>query len=63
MATAIKKYDVKMVRKYDTAQTFSCYEELLQKIESQGETSIQRIEKYRGKSPISIPMSYGFALI
>jgi len=48
---------------FETTQFFGSYDELFQKVSSQGETSIARIEKFKGASQFTIPMVYGFALI
>jgi len=46
---------------FEASQFFNDYEELWQKVHVQGETSLARIEKYKGRANITIPMSYGFA--
>lgn len=48
---------------FEAAQVFSGFEELWQKVHGQGERSLARIERFKGLSDISIPMSYGFALL
>jgi predicted RNA methylase len=50
-------------RQYETVHKFSDFSELLEKVKSQGETAIQRIEKWRGQKNIVIPMTYGLALL
>jgi len=50
-------------RLYETVQKFNEFSELLEKVKSQGETAIQRIEKWRGRKNIAIPMTYGLALL
>jgi len=59
----INKINIHKITKYDTVQFFHDYDELFQKVKGQGENSIKRIEKYKNKKNISIPMSYGLALI
>ncbi len=48
---------------FEARQVFKDYGELRRKVEGQGEKSLARIEKYKGRTDISIPMTYGFALI
>lgn len=48
---------------FEASQVFSSFEELWQKVRGQGERSLARIERFKGLSNISIPMSYGFALL
>jgi hypothetical protein len=48
---------------FDASQLFNGFEELWQKVHGQGEKSLARIEKFKGLLDISIPMSYGFALL
>ncbi len=47
---------------FEARQFFKDYGELRHKVEGQGEKSLARIEKYIGRTDISIPMTYGFAL-
>lgn len=48
---------------FEACQFFKDFEELWQKVHGQGEKSLARIEKFKGLSDITIPMSYGFALL
>jgi len=48
---------------YATEQRFRNFRELHEKVSSQGDESLRRIEKFRGQSNIVIPMSYALALI
>ncbi|MFA8435292.1 MAG: class I SAM-dependent methyltransferase [Marinifilaceae bacterium] len=48
---------------YRAQQYFKDYQELYQKVKVQGERSIERIENYKDKRDIIIPMSYKFVLI
>lgn len=48
---------------FEASQVFGGFEELWQKVRGQGEISLARIERFKGLSNISIPMSYGFALL
>ncbi|MCX6573866.1 MAG: hypothetical protein NTX99_07720 [Candidatus Aminicenantes bacterium] len=60
---AVCRFPVKKTRIYDGVQAFPGYEELCQKVKGQGETSLARIERYRGQAGIRIPFTYGLALI
>jgi hypothetical protein len=60
---ALRKFSIKKVQHYDTVQFFHDYEELFQKVKTQGAHSISRILPYKDKTDFTIPMSYGFALI
>ena len=59
----LKKFHLKKVQRHDTVQFFHDYGELFQKVQVQGENSINRISRYKDKKDFTIPMSYGFALI
>ena len=50
-------------QKYDGVHFFRDYDELYQKVKDQGSLSLARIEKFRSKKDISIPLSYGIAVI
>ena len=60
---ALNSFPIKKIQKFDTVQVFHNYEELYQKVKSQGENSINRIKGFQGRIDFTIPMSYGFALI
>lgn len=60
---AINSLSTKKVQKYDGLQLFNDYEEIYQKVKVQGENSIKRIAEFKDKKNITIPMSYGFALL
>jgi len=60
---ALMHFAMKKEQKHDAVQVFKDYEELYAKLKGQGETSIARIAKYKGKTDIAIPMSYGLVLI
>jgi len=60
---AIEKFNIQKIQRYEAFQFFHDYEELFQKVKGQGSNSIQRIQKYKGKKDIKIPMSYVFVLI
>ncbi|MBP7461682.1 MAG: hypothetical protein KBA26_10375 [Candidatus Delongbacteria bacterium] len=59
----LERFTFQKIQRYDTHHYFLDYQELLMKVKVQGETSIRRIESYRGRINITIPMSYGFAMI
>lgn len=59
----LKKSKPAKIQQYDTRQHFENYDELFQKVKAQGSKTIQRIEKYKWKDNITIPMSYGLTLI
>ena len=60
---SLGRFQVKKTESHQAVQIFNDYEELFQKVKGQGETSLARIERYRGQTGIRIPMSYGLALI
>jgi hypothetical protein len=53
----------KKKQEYDAVHFFRDYDELYQKLKDQGDLSLARIEKFRSQKNISIPMSYGIAVI
>jgi hypothetical protein len=60
---AIERFDVVRHREFDTEQRFADHAELLSKVRPQGEVAVQRIEKFRGRTDIIIPMTYELALV
>ena len=60
---AVCRFPVKKTGMFEGVQAFPGYEELFQKVKGQGETSLARIESYRGQAGIRIPFTYGLALI
>jgi hypothetical protein len=54
---------VRRSRVHEGVQAFAAFEDLYDKVRGQGETSLARIEKYRGRIGIRIPFAYGLALI
>lgn len=60
---AIEKFNIQKIQRYEAFQFFHDYEELFQKVKGQGSNSIKRIQEYKGKKDIKIPMSYVFVLI
>jgi tRNA A58 N-methylase Trm61 len=60
---ALESFPLKKKQSYWATHFFSDYDELHLKLKLQGELSLARIEKFRPKKNIAIPMSYGIALI
>ena len=60
---AVQKQKPSRVQHYSCLQSFATFAELETKVRPQGEVSLQRIEKYRGQKNITIPMSYGLAML
>lgn len=60
---ALSRFPVKKARTYETVQVFASYDQLYEKVKGQGATSLARIETYKGRADIRIPMPYGLALI
>jgi predicted RNA methylase len=60
---ALSRFPVKKARTYETVQVFASYDQLYEKVKGQGPASLARIEAYKGRTDIRIPMPYGLALI
>jgi len=60
---AVCRRPVRKTRIHDGVQAFAAFEDLRDKVKGQGETSLARIEAYRGQTGIRIPFTYGLALI
>ncbi|HSA97358.1 MAG TPA: hypothetical protein VLJ16_15010, partial [Acidobacteriota bacterium] len=60
---AVCRRRVRESRIHAGAQVFAAFDGLYDKVKGQGETSLARIERYRGETDIRIPMTYGLALI
>jgi hypothetical protein len=60
---SLGSFDFKKKQKYDAVHFFRDYDELHQKVKGQGDLSLARIEKFREKKNIAIPLSYGIAVI
>lgn len=60
---ALGRFPVKKARTYETVQVFASYDQLFEKVKGQGPASLARIEAYKGRTDIRIPMPYGLALI
>ncbi|MCT4601181.1 MAG: class I SAM-dependent methyltransferase [Marinifilaceae bacterium] len=57
----ISKNPILKREQYTSTQIFKDYTELFNRVKEQGDISINRIEKYRDKREIEIPMKYEFA--
>jgi hypothetical protein len=57
------RFKVVQHREFATMQKFRDHAELLGKVKPQGEIAIQRIEKFKGRTGITIPMTYELALV
>jgi len=60
---AVRSLSPRKFQKYETFQFFKEYEKLRRKVEVMGEAAIIRIKPFLGRTDITIPMSYGFALV
>jgi hypothetical protein len=60
---AVCRNPIRKTRIYEGEQVFPAFEDLYRKVEGQGETSLARIERYRGRADIRIPFTYGLALV
>ena len=59
----LEKYPIVRRCAYSAEQRFKNFQELWDKVSPQGDESLRRIEEFRGRSDIVIPMSYALALI
>jgi predicted RNA methylase len=60
---AVCRLPVRKTRIQEGVQAFAAFEDLYDKVKGQGETSLARIERYRGQVGIRIPFTSGLALI
>jgi hypothetical protein len=60
---AVSARGTRRTRDYDAVQRFASYQELFDKVRSQGAEAIRRIERWRGCADITIPMAYRTALL
>lgn len=60
---AVEAHPVARRVRYDTVQRFADFAALREKLHLQGEESFRRIEPYRDRLEIVIPMSYALALL
>lgn len=59
----VNRFNVLRHQEHSAVHRFNNYDELLAKVESQGNIAVQRIEKFKDSLDISIPITYEFALI
>jgi ubiquinone/menaquinone biosynthesis C-methylase UbiE len=59
----LERFTVVRHREFATTQRFGNHTELLGKVRTQGEIAVQRIEKFKGRADIAIPMTYELALV
>ena len=59
----LERFNVTRHQEFAAEQKFRDYAELLAKVKSQGTVALQRIEKFRGLTGITIPMTYELALV
>jgi len=60
---ALESFPLKKKQSYGAVHVFNDYDDLYLKLKVQGELSLARIEKFRSKKNIAIPITYGIALI
>ncbi len=60
---AVERATIRRQQTVEGRQTFPGYAELEAKLRSQGRTSLERIQAYRGRTSIVIPMPYRLALV
>jgi hypothetical protein len=60
---AVSARGTRRTQDYDAVQRFASYQELFDKVRSQGAEAIRRIERWRGCADITIPMAYRIALL
>jgi tRNA A58 N-methylase Trm61 len=60
---ALESFPLKRKQTHRTVHLFNDYNELHLKLKDQGELSLARIEKFRSKKDIAIPITYGIAVI
>jgi tRNA G37 N-methylase Trm5 len=60
---ALESFPFREKKKYDAVHFFNDYDELYRKVKGQGDLSLARIEIFRSRMNIAIPISYGIAVI
>jgi hypothetical protein len=60
---AVAARGMRRTEDFDAVQRFASYQELFDKVKSQGAEAIRRIERWRGCADITIPMAYRIALL
>lgn len=58
---AVLTRGVRRTKDFDTVQRFPSYRELFDKVKTQGAEAIRRIERWRERTDITIPMAYRIA--
>ena len=59
----LERFEVTKHQEFAAVQRFKDHAELLAKVKVQGDAAVQRIEKFRGRLDITIPMTYELALV
>jgi hypothetical protein len=60
---AVKAFRMTRHSEYRAEQRFGTYDELLAKVQVQGNEAVRRIERFKGQSEVVIPMTYELALL
>jgi len=60
---ALESFPLRHSRLLETVQVFDDFSSLVEKVKSQGEPSLGRVETFRGQTTITIPMTYGMAIV
>ncbi len=61
--SAVAARGVRRTEDFDAVQRFGSYKELFDKVKGQGAEAIRRIERWRGRADITIPMAYRIAAL
>jgi len=59
----VERFKVARHREYSAEHRFKDHADLLAKVKVQGETAIERIEKFKTQTDIKIPLTYELALV
>jgi len=60
---ALERFRVMRRQEYSAEHRFKDHAELLAKVKVQGEPAIERIERFRNRTDIVIPLTYELALV
>ena len=60
---ALGSFPLRRSRLFEAVQAFDDFPALVEKVKPQGEPSLRRVEAFRGQTTITIPMSYGIAIV
>ncbi len=60
---ALAAFPARRSRVFEAVQRFEAFSELEEKVRPQGELSLRRIAAFRGQETITIPRSYGVAIV